>query len=470
MHSLSWYRGLLLAVISCVGASSHAWAQAATETVDPRSYGFNIPPAQVSHPEHLFVLTDDENGSPVVGKVHATVGEHRIVLLPDGTLVARHQDASPKTERSFAPTSTEEMSRRLQAKLGEEFAIKTTRNYIYAYNCSEKFAFGTSRILESMRPGVKNYVERMRIETHEPVVPLVAIMFRTEAQFQQYRRMPPGVVAYYDTLTNHIVMYEESRHLQAAPELAIQQAISTIAHEGAHQILHNIGVQQRLSMWPMWLTEGLAEYFAPTTFGRKMQWKGAGQVNDLRMLELEIYIKSRTGDAGGDLVRDTASAARLTSTGYAAAWSMTHFLAKTKRTQFAAFVREVAQLRPFQGNYDVIAPGVVPHNMALFKAHFGDELSDLENRLVAHLQKQPYTDPFAEYPHYVATIAVREGRRIIRDANVFHSSELANIWIEESVKKLPEHQRASAQGNVGAARNRLVAEQVARQFIRSGSR
>ena len=108
-------------------------------------------------------------------------------------------------------------------------------------------------------------------------------MFRTEAQFQRYRRMPPGVVAYYDTLSNHIVMYEESRLFRTAPELAIQQAISTIAHEGAHQILHNIGVQARLSKWPMWLTEGLAEYFAPTTFGRRMQWKGAGQVNDLRI-------------------------------------------------------------------------------------------------------------------------------------------------------------------------------------------
>lgn len=471
MRSRISHHGLILAAVLGFFAPSPAVAQGGKSGFDPREFGFDIPTAPVSHPAALLVLTDDQDGKPVVGQVHAEIGQHRIVLLPDGRLVDRHRDQSPVTDRPFAPASPEEVERRLRAALGDGFATKTTKNYVYAYNCSENFAFGTARILESMRPGVKSYLQKMRIETQEPLVPLVAIMFRTEAQFQQYRRMAPGVVAYYDTLANHIVMYEESRLFRTDPELAIQQAISTIAHEGAHQILHNIGVQSRLSMWPMWLSEGLAEYFAPTTFGRKMQWKGAGQVNDLRMLELEIYLKSRTGDdAGGALVSDTAGAARLTSTGYAAAWSLTHFLAKTQRTQFADYVREMAQLKAFQGDHDVVPPGIVPENLAIFKQHFGDQLPDLENRLVAHLKKQPYTDPFAEHPHFVATIAVREGRRIIRDANVFHSADLAKVWIEESVKKLADGQRASAELKVGEVPNRLVAEQAARQFLRLGSR
>ena len=35
-----------------------------------------------------------------------------------------------------------------------------------------------------------------------------------------------------------------------------------------------IGVQQRLSTWPMWLNEGLAEFFSPTTTDRQLKWKG----------------------------------------------------------------------------------------------------------------------------------------------------------------------------------------------------
>ena len=46
-----------------------------------------------------------------------------------------------------------------------------------------------------------------------------------------------GVVAYYDVLTNRVVICEESELWKVKPELAMRQAISTIAHEGAHQIL-----------------------------------------------------------------------------------------------------------------------------------------------------------------------------------------------------------------------------------------
>jgi len=113
--------------------------------------------------------------------------------------------------------------------------------------------------LDTMFPGVVTYAKAQKIETHEPEVPLVALMFRTEEQFQGYQRAPPGVVAYYHTLSNRVVMYEETRLANIKKELAIQQSLATIAHEGAHQILHNIGVQQRLSIWPMWLSEGLAE-------------------------------------------------------------------------------------------------------------------------------------------------------------------------------------------------------------------
>ena len=85
---------------------------------------------------------------------------------------------------------------------------------------------------------------------------MVAIMFRNERDYQAYKRMPDGIVAYYEPVSNRIVMYEEATVAAVKPELAIQQALSTIAHEGAHQILHNIGVQKRLSVWPMWIMSG----------------------------------------------------------------------------------------------------------------------------------------------------------------------------------------------------------------------
>lgn len=459
-------RLLPLAVLVLVAAAPVSVSRAEPLMLDPRSMGFDVPPGEVLAGGTRRVLTDDQQGRPVVGRLYIQIGAFRIVLLPDGELVARAEADAPDTDRAFEPATQKAMQQRLREELGPEFQLKATRHYVYAYNCSDEFAMAASRILETMRPGVQSYMRRIGIETTDPELPLIAVMFRTEAEFQTYRRMPDGVVAYYDTLTNRIVMFEESPLFRVKRELAVQQAISTIAHEGAHQILHNVGVQRRLSSWPMWLGEGLAEYFAPTTFGRRMHWKGVGQINDLRMLELEVYLKGRTADAiDGQMVDHTVSAARLTSTGYAAAWSLTHFLAERRRSAFSDFVREVSQLGPFETAGAVEEPGVVPANAALFQKHFGSDFAELEADLVTHLKKQPYRDPFAEFPHFVATIAVIDGRREIRDANVFHTPQLATNWINESLRRLPVDQRSTAQTGIVEVRNRPSAEQAARQFI-----
>jgi hypothetical protein len=433
--------------------------------VDPRSFGLDIPAGPVSAAAGENVATHDRQNQLVVGRLHVRVGEHCVVMLPDGELVGRHQDEVQSTERPFEAISQADLSERLLTDVLPGFKIFKTRHYLYIYNTSENFRLATSRILESMIPGVTNYARRQRIAIHDPEVPLVAIMFRREPEFQAYRRMPPGVVAYYHTLTNRIVMYEESSIGRVKPELAIKQAISTIAHEGAHQILHNIGVQKRLSVWPMWISEGLAEYFAPTTFARKLKWKGAGQVNDMRMFELELYLKSRESDqADGHLIDDTIKAARLTSTGYASAWSLTHFLAERRKEQFNTYVREVSQLGPLETAGDVVPPGVVPSNISLFEKHFGEDTGKLEQQLVKHLNSLPYTDPFAEWPHFVAMIIVPGKRRAERVANLFHTPDLAQKWITERLATATDEQRGAANSQIRAFPNRLLAEQYARRW------
>ncbi|HRX78713.1 MAG TPA: DUF1570 domain-containing protein [Pirellulaceae bacterium] len=434
--------------------------------VDPREFGLNIPPGPVRAGNDEAIATADDDGSPVVAKLLVDVGDYRIVMLPDGRLVPRPMQAATLTERKFEPITKDALSSQLLAQEFSGFKTNQTRHYLNVYNTSEEFALATSRIMETMFPGVANYAKAQKIEIAEPDVPLVVVMFRTEDEFQRYQRMPTGVVAYYNILDNRVVMYEESRLKSVKPELAIQQSIATIAHEGAHQILHNIGVQKRLSRWPMWLSEGIAEFFAPTTFGSRLKWKGAGQVNDMRMFELEMYLKSRESDQpDGHMIEQTVIASRLTSTGYASAWSLTHYLAKIKRVNFNDYVREVSQLGPLETIGETVAPGVVPENLELFHKHFGDDLGDLNKRLVLHLKKLPYSDPFAEWPHFVATVAVPDGRRAKRDANIFHSADMASKWIEEALETVDAQQRSAAATDVRVFANRTIATQYARQWL-----
>ena len=75
----------------------------------------------------------------------------------------------------------------------------------------------------------------------------------------------------------------------------------TVAHEGAHQILSNIGVQPRPSSWPLWLIEGLAEHGATTVNSKKgIMWSGMGAINSLHMAtirELEDPLSNQVNGA-----------------------------------------------------------------------------------------------------------------------------------------------------------------------------
>jgi hypothetical protein len=442
-------------------------AAAAGKVVNPAGFGLDLPAGVLRSGNGATVTTADGDGHPVIARLTVAIGDGAVVMLPDGQLVARKEGDFTPSDKRFEAIDRSILARRLEETEFRGFKIKQTRHYIYIYNTSEEFYLGTSRILESMLPGVTSYAEAQKIEgVHPPEVPLVVVMFATEQEFQRYRRMPPGVVAYYHTLSNRVFMYEQSQLLQVRPDLALSQAISTVAHEGAHQILHNIGVQQRLSIWPMWLSEGLAEFFAPTTVGKGLKWKGAGQVNDLRMFELEQYVKSRASEKpDGKLIEQTVAAARLTSTGYASSWSLTHYLAKNRRTEFSTYLRAISQTRPLEGATDVRSPGIVPANLELFRSTFGEKFDDLETKLIAHLKKQPYTDPFSDSPHFVATMLIPAGRRTRREVQTFHSQILAEKWLRETIEKVPADARDEVQPMIQQFPNRATAEAYATAWM-----
>jgi hypothetical protein len=455
---------LLPLVASCLVVCS-ALAQDDQRTIDPRQFGIDLPTGRVVAGNGETVLTDDDGGQPVVGRLHVRIGDAAVILLPDGQLVSRAAGRFSPTDRKFEPQNKDQLVPRLASEF-PNMKTRATNHYIYVYDTSEEFTLATSRILETMLPGVKGYVEGGKIAARNPEFPLVVVMFKNETDFQKYRRMPEGVVAYYHTLSNRVFLYEQSQLANVRPDLAVGQSISTIAHEGVHQILHNIGVQQRLSIWPMWLSEGLAEFFAPTTTGSRLHWKGAGQVNDLRMFEIEQYLKSNAAEQDGQFVEHTVLANQLTSTGYASAWALTHYLAKNRRSEFSELLREASKLGPLEGATDVTPPGIVRSNRVQFTRLFGDDLKDIQRRLMLHLKKQPYNDPFQDAPHIVVTLVANGGGRPQRSANAFPSPQLAARWLRDTLDAFPPPQRNAAQTGVRVFPNRLQAETFVQQWVR----
>lgn len=455
--------GLLSSALSLLAPG--ALAQSAARLIDPLEFGLDLPAGLVQAGRGERVTTEDDDAQPVVGRVHVRIGDGAAVLLPDGRIVARKPGRFAPTDRPFVPLNKEKMAERLKTEF-PNFKTKSTNHYVYIYNTSEEFQLGTSRILETMLPGIKAYAEGCKIDTHEPEFPLSVVMFKNQRQFQRYCRPPEGVVAYYDALSNRVYLYEQSRLSAVQPELAFGQAVATIAHEGVHQIMHNIGAQQRLSVWPMWLAEGLAEFFAPTTMTARLHWAGVGQVNNLRMYELEQYLKSKeASEPTGQIVEHTVLAGRLTSTGYAAAWALTYYLAKSQRAEFGELLLASSKLPPLSGALDQTAAGAVRSNRDQFVNQFGNDFKEHERKLVLYLKKLPYSDPFKDAPHFVALVVKGEGKKTKRSANTFRSLPQAQKWIDDTVAK--KKAGKATLRSIMAFPNRPQAEAYAEEWLKA---
>ncbi len=437
--------------VICVGTLLLGWLAAGSlwaddvplPTASPEELGLLLPQVPPQPGADRRVLLPGPATTLTVGQVYVEVGDRYVVLLPNGQLVAVPIAETTPTDRPFEPVSKRDLATQLTAERFQGFRTRTTRRYLYVYNTSEDFATATSRILETMYPGLLNYCRRQKMTVQDPPFPLVVIMFRTQDEFDSYRAMPPGIVAYYNSLSNHIIMFEQSRLAEIAPELAFKQAISTIAHEGVHQVLNNIGVQQRLSRWPEWFSEGLAEYFAPTELAKDVRWKGVGLVNDLRLHELSEYFQVQpSASSNGQLVRQTVESDSLNSLGYATSWALVNYFARREREAFQACLHEVSRVGPLES----MAPG------SLFSEYFGADYGQVEADLVTHLKSLPYVDPIANQTHFVLMMGGPQ----------------REVLVTSSPLKVQAMQRAQPQGRplrVQAFPNRDAATLYARLWL-----
>ena len=165
------------------------------------------------------------------------------------------------------------------------------------------------------------------------------------------------------------------------------------------------------------------------------------------------------------MIASTASKYRLTSAGYASAWAMTHYLATTEKEAFAAHLREVAQREPFESPGDLVEPGVIPQNLKLFTKHFGNDLPEMEGRLIEHLKKLPYDPPFADRPHVVGLMEWKVDGKRKRNANVFRVLAQAETWLDDRRKSLAEAGVPRATVSIREYANRHLAERDVRQFL-----
>ncbi len=413
-----------------------------------------------AHDATAWVRTPE--GRRVVARLELWVGTDAVALLPDGRLLLVPQSQLQPTDLRFNPASRQEVGDTMVADNFEGFRVVTTRNHVYIHDCSDEFLEVTKGLIETVHDAVYGYFQQAGFPVRNPETPMVVIVFKRQEDLIRWAELPPEVLAYYDGVQNHIYVFEEFADVAVAPKAKQELVFSTVAHEGVHQTLHNIGIQSRLCRWPAWLSEGLPEYFEAAV--KQARWQGVGAINDFRHQQLRALITSRPR-ATGQFVQQTVIAPRLSSDGYAAAWALTHYLATHQRDAFLRYVRQVSNRRPTRATLWQLEPDDLKADLDEFKQFFGSNLRTLEDRMLTHLGRLRSRDPAANDKHYVVTCEYLEGSQVRRQAGMSVDADTAREYHQQVLSELSPRQRSSAKFRLMEFPSKREAERYAQNWL-----
>lgn len=383
-------------------------------------------------PRRLMVR--DARGRAIVAREYGALQGRTAAILPDGQV--GWPEGLVETDAPFVPMTPDAMRQDLLEDPDfAAFRVHQTTHYLVVYQSSEPFARASAELLEKLHDGLTLALKKNGLPVEPMEFPLVAVIFATEDDFRADRRVARDIQAYYEIRSNRIYLYEKSSRDQDSPEVSALRRPQTVAHEGTHQILHNVGVQPRLSDWPLWLVEGLAEYCSPARFTKKgVDWAGLGQANPIHLATIRdlddplpaAFRGDRrealvARDRGTPLVEYLVTRKDLTPTDYAFSWALTHYLATQRLDDFVAYIQRMSRLKPFEEQ----SPEA---QLAAFREVFGTDLAQMDAKVGKHLKKFKSTDAL---PHYAVIFEQPVGPGSVRrQYMVSQSPSVIRQWID----------------------------------------
>ncbi|MBI3273383.1 MAG: DUF1570 domain-containing protein [Planctomycetes bacterium] len=294
-----------------------------------------------------------------------------------------------------------EEEKALVASFGKGFRSVRSDHYVVVYDTPEDFALGRLSYLEKLYTTFYPYFEDRGFDPKLLPRPLVAVVFASPEEYKAHGA-PAGsggvymgrnrqlwlpdprkssdarnIVGAQDSVDEAIKRTQEALTLAKTPEekAALQKqlaeykeyqvfnretrrqtsalgAIDTLLHEGFHQLAHNGEVLGQREDFPLWITEGLAEYW-----GRQEGWAGVrglpGAVQAEHVGVIRHAFLKHAHLKLGDVMKYTNAQGYLglgnTGAGlaYAEAWALVHFMihrrAGTQADKFFAWVRELGK-------------------------------------------------------------------------------------------------------------------------------
>jgi len=309
------------------------------------------------------------------------------LLARDGRLWSFPPDSVKdfrKTSEPFKGYTAAEMRSRLTQELGKDFEISGTGHYLVARPRGQG-AYWAQRFEDQYRSFI-HYFSIRGFKIAEPEFPLVAIVFRNQADFLRYSasegtRVGPNVLGYYSLASNRICVFDQAGGEASAADW--QENAATIVHEATHQTAFNVGIHTRFAEQPRWLVEGLATMFEAPGFWNPSRFRSKqDRYNRGRLEQFKQYLPHRPEGSLAEFISSDRTFMTDVNAGYAQAWALSFFLIETRPRQYCDYLARVAKRPEFQSypSRDRIADFIASFgsDVRLLEAHFLQFMAELK--------------------------------------------------------------------------------------------
>ena len=289
-----------------------------------------------------------------------------------------------KTSPRFFGYSPSEVKGQLQKEFGKQFDVSATRHYLVVHPQGEKDEWANR--FEDLYKRFEHYFRVRGFKLEEPPYPLVAVVFRNEAEYspargsQRHRPIPPDWLGHYAHDSNRIVPL---RLNDETIETHWSTNADTIIHEATHQTAYNTGIHRRFSGTPRWLAEGLATMFeAPGVWNAQYDRTQADRINRGRLYSFKHYLVAKRWKPGmiGNLVSSDRMFQSDEPDAYALAWALSFYLCETQPRLYCDYLAKTAE-RPMFGNYGAA------ERVADFEDIFGNEWKMFETKFLRYMNE-----------------------------------------------------------------------------------
>lgn len=251
------------------------------------------------------------------------------------------------TNKRFHGCTTAQMQQDLYEEFGTTSDTTTTQHYIVVHPAGQTSEWADR--FEQLYQSFNDYSRLHGFRPQEPPYPLVAIVFRSKADYHDYAAregmtLQKRMLGHYSPHSNRIYLYD----IRSDGGDWTTNA-DTILHEAAHQMAFNTGVHSRFVPVPRWLVEGLATMFEVRgVHDPRPSDTRKDRVNPIYLRDFNAFVtNSRPAGFMKDLIATDTPFRSHPQDAYAESWALTFFLVETQPRKYAEYLQRTASREIF---------------------------------------------------------------------------------------------------------------------------